>query len=222
VLVVFAYGASALTGPAGSGLLHGLKLVAVAIVAQAVWGPDRERASIALVAALIILFSGSPLAQIGSIVLGGLAGLWLCRGKQTIASGLDRRTDVLQVGKNLACHAHATASPPGAKSSSDRSDRLDRSRVCPAIATGSAADLFLSDLSSIRGLRGKAVSQVRQHRRRHAATASRPLSAAARLRTRMFGDAVLGRADRRGCGGCGACGGCGGFYVWIAGFPVCG
>jgi len=163
VLVVFAYGAGALTGPAGSGLLHGLKLVAVAIVAQAVWGmartlrPDRERALIALVAALIILFSGSPLAQIGSIVLGGLAGLWLCRGKQTIASGLDRRTDVLQVGKNLACHAHATASPPGAKSSSDRSDRLDRSLVCPAIATGSAADLFLSDLSSIRGLSGKAV-----------------------------------------------------------------
>ena len=45
------------------GLLHGLKLVAVAIVAQAVWGmartlcPDRERASIAVVAALIILFS---------------------------------------------------------------------------------------------------------------------------------------------------------------------
>ncbi len=48
-LVVFAYGANALRGPAGAGLLHGLKLVAVAIVAQAVWGmarslcPDRER-----------------------------------------------------------------------------------------------------------------------------------------------------------------------------------
>jgi chromate transporter len=86
VMVLFAYGAGALTGPAGTGLLHGLKLVAVAIVAQAVWGmartlcPDRERASIAVAAALIILFSGSSLAQIGSIVLGGLAGLWLCRG----------------------------------------------------------------------------------------------------------------------------------------------
>src|SRR6476659_11370493 len=56
-LVLFAYGASALEGEIGSGLLHGLKLVAVAIVAQAVWGmartlsPDRERASIAVVAA---------------------------------------------------------------------------------------------------------------------------------------------------------------------------
>src|ERR1700752_1485273 len=53
LLVLFAYGASALTGPVGTGLLHGLKLVAVAIVAQAVWGmarslcPDKERASIA-------------------------------------------------------------------------------------------------------------------------------------------------------------------------------
>jgi chromate transporter len=35
-LVLFAYGAGELGGPAGIGLLHGLKLVAVAIVAQAV------------------------------------------------------------------------------------------------------------------------------------------------------------------------------------------
>ncbi|WP_373862315.1 chromate transporter [Acetobacter pasteurianus] len=73
----------------GAGLLHGLKLVAVAIVAQAVWGmartlcPDRTRASIAVTAALIVLFAISPLAQIAAIVLGGLAGLWLCRSVQT-------------------------------------------------------------------------------------------------------------------------------------------
>ena len=54
-LVLFAYGAGGLSGLAGAGLVHGLKLVAVAIVAQAVWGmarslcPDRERASIATV-----------------------------------------------------------------------------------------------------------------------------------------------------------------------------
>jgi chromate transporter len=84
-LVLFAYGANALTGAVGTGLLHGLKLVAVAIVAQAVWGmartlcPDRERASIAVVAALIILFSTSSVAQIGAILLGGVAGLLLCR-----------------------------------------------------------------------------------------------------------------------------------------------
>ncbi|RZN25748.1 chromate efflux transporter [Bradyrhizobium sp. Leo121] len=87
-LLLFAYGASALSGPVGTGLVHGLKLVAVAIVAQAVWGmartlcPDRERASIATVAALIILFSTSSVAQIGAILLGGIAGLWLCRAAQ--------------------------------------------------------------------------------------------------------------------------------------------
>lgn len=85
LLILFAYGANALQGPIGTGLLHGLKLVAVAIVAQAVWGmartlaPDRERASIAVIAALIILFSSASVAQMGAIALGGLAGLWLCR-----------------------------------------------------------------------------------------------------------------------------------------------
>jgi chromate transporter len=85
LLTAFAYGAGALGGPVGMGIIHGLKLVAVAIVAQAVWGmartlcPDRQRASIAGVAALMILFSTSSVAQIGTIVMGGLAGFWLCR-----------------------------------------------------------------------------------------------------------------------------------------------
>jgi chromate transporter len=91
-LILFAYGAGALGGPSGAGLLHGLKLVAVAIVAQAVWGmartlcPDRERASIAVVAALIILFSTSSAAQIAAILVGGIAGLWLCRGAPPAAA----------------------------------------------------------------------------------------------------------------------------------------
>ncbi len=92
-LVLFAYGADALSGPLGAGLLHGLKLVAVAIVAQAVWGmarslaPDRERASIAVFAALIISFSTASLAQIGAIALGGFAGLWLCRSGEASGAG---------------------------------------------------------------------------------------------------------------------------------------
>jgi chromate transporter len=92
-LVLFAYGAGALAGVAGSGLLHGLKLVAVAIVAQAVWGmartlcPDRERASIAVVAALIILFSAASSAQIVAILAGGCAGLFLCRAASAPSTG---------------------------------------------------------------------------------------------------------------------------------------
>ena len=85
VLLLFAYGVGSLGGPVGSGLLHGLKLVAVAIVAQAVWGmartlcPDRTRASIAAVTALIILFSTASVAQLAAILLGAVAGLALCR-----------------------------------------------------------------------------------------------------------------------------------------------
>jgi chromate transporter len=85
LLLLFAYGVGHLEGPLGTGLLHGLKLVAVAIVAQAVWGmarslcPDRQRASIAAVAALIILFSTSSVAQLAAILLGAIAGLVLCR-----------------------------------------------------------------------------------------------------------------------------------------------
>jgi chromate transporter len=92
LLILFAYGANALQGPIGTGLLHGLKLVAVAIVAQAVWGmartlaPDRERASIAVIAALIILLSSSSVAQMGAIALGGVAGLWLCQASPPAAT----------------------------------------------------------------------------------------------------------------------------------------
>lgn len=86
LLLAFAYGAAAFSGPLGAGVLHGLKLVAVAVVAQAVWGmarslaPDRERASIALGAVLVVVFLGGSPGQVGAILLGALAGLALCRG----------------------------------------------------------------------------------------------------------------------------------------------
>ncbi|MBM3883716.1 MAG: chromate efflux transporter [Verrucomicrobia bacterium] len=84
-LLLFAYGARAMTGPLSSGLLHGLKLVAVAIVAQAVWGmartlcPDRARASIAGGGALIVLLSSSAFSQLGAILFGAVTGAILCR-----------------------------------------------------------------------------------------------------------------------------------------------
>ena len=59
-LVLFAYGVATLGDALGSGWLHGLKVVAVAVVAQAVLGmmrslaPDRERATLAVAAALIV------------------------------------------------------------------------------------------------------------------------------------------------------------------------
>jgi chromate transporter len=109
IMVLFAYGAGALSGPAGAGLLHGLKLVAVAIVAQAVSGmartlcPDRQRASIAVLSALLILFSTSSIAQIAAIVLGGLLGLWLCAGAPPPMEGRIRIPVSRRLG--LACLA---------------------------------------------------------------------------------------------------------------------
>ncbi|HLH51214.1 MAG TPA: chromate efflux transporter, partial [Roseiarcus sp.] len=87
LLVLFAYGASVLKGAAGEGLLHGLKLVAVAIVAQAVLGmartlcPDKERAAIAALALILVSVAPGSLGQVGAIILGGLAGLAFCRGE---------------------------------------------------------------------------------------------------------------------------------------------
>src|ERR1700742_997152 len=93
ILFAFAMGASTFTGPVAEGFLHGLKLVAVAVVAQAIWGmsrtltPDRARAGIALAAiAIVVLFAGS-FAQIAAIAFGACAGLWLCQGDVAPVSG---------------------------------------------------------------------------------------------------------------------------------------
>ena len=83
--MLFAYGVDALGGRLGSGWLHGLKVVAVAVVAQAVLGmmhslaPDRERATLAVAAAVIVLAVPSAWGQIGAIILGGVVGLALPR-----------------------------------------------------------------------------------------------------------------------------------------------
>lgn len=93
LLVAFAYGADALGGPVGSGIVHGLKLVAVAVVAQAVWGmgrtlaPDATRAAIALSAlALTTVLTGSS-GQVAGIGLGAVAGLAVCRRSSGAAGG---------------------------------------------------------------------------------------------------------------------------------------
>jgi chromate transporter len=87
ILFAFAMSAAAFTGPVAEGFLHGLKLVAVAVVAQAIWGmsqtltPDRTRAGIALAAIAIVVFFAGSFGQIAAIVLGACAGLWFCRGE---------------------------------------------------------------------------------------------------------------------------------------------
>lgn len=86
VLLVFAMTAASIAGPIGTGALHGLKIVAVAIVAQAVWGmaknlcPDKERAAIAVVAVAMLAFLPGAIGMVGAIIVGAALGLALGRG----------------------------------------------------------------------------------------------------------------------------------------------
>jgi chromate transporter len=93
ILLAFALAASAFAGPVAQGVQHGLKLVAVAVVAQALWGmarslaPDRQRAGIALAALAIVVTLSGSFAQIAAIGVGALAGLALCRGGGASSGG---------------------------------------------------------------------------------------------------------------------------------------
>jgi chromate transporter len=86
-MVLFAYGVGLLGNAAGSGWLHGLKVAAVAVVAQAVLGmaralaPDRPRATLAVAAAIAALAVPSAWGQIGAILLGGVVGITLLERK---------------------------------------------------------------------------------------------------------------------------------------------
>jgi chromate transporter len=79
-LILFAYGVGASGDAAHAAWLHGLKIVAVAVVAQAVWAmarnlcPDRARATLAVGAALLALALPSAAGQIAAIGLGGAIG----------------------------------------------------------------------------------------------------------------------------------------------------
>ncbi len=83
LMLGFAYGVEAIGDVGDAAWLKGLKLVAVAVVAQAVWGmaqslaPDRPRATLAVAAALIALAVPSSLGQVAAIAFGALAGVSL-------------------------------------------------------------------------------------------------------------------------------------------------
>lgn len=89
-MTIFAYAVGSLGDLSHAGWLQGLKLVAVAVVAQAVWGmarnlaPDRERASVAVVSCLICLAVPSSAGQIAAILVGAIAGMSLLLAKPTL------------------------------------------------------------------------------------------------------------------------------------------
>jgi len=83
-MMAFGYGVTAFGDLGHAAWLHGLKIVAVAVVAQAVWGmaqslcPDRPRVTLAIGAAVLTLLLPSAVGQVGVIALGALIGWrWL-------------------------------------------------------------------------------------------------------------------------------------------------
>lgn len=80
LLVLFSFGVSNFSNSIPLGALHGLKVAAVAVVAQAIWSmstklcPDKERATLAIVAAVIASIFSSALIQIAIILVAGVFG----------------------------------------------------------------------------------------------------------------------------------------------------
>lgn len=109
LMLLFAYGAPSFGGPIGMAIIHGLKLVAVAIVAQAVWGmartltPDRPRAAVAFAALGVVTLLGGAWGQVAAITVGALGGLWLCRAPATALAGTVRFAVPRRIG--IACLA---------------------------------------------------------------------------------------------------------------------
>jgi chromate transporter len=109
-MLAFAYGVEAFGDVSNAAWLKGLKLVAVAVVAQAVWGmaqslaPDRPRATLAVAAALIALAVPSSVGQIAAIVLGAIVGLTLLP-RQTGAGPIDHTPLGLSLPRGIAVTA---------------------------------------------------------------------------------------------------------------------
>ncbi|MGB8355786.1 MAG: chromate efflux transporter [Chthoniobacteraceae bacterium] len=85
LMILFAYGIGAFGDLRHAGWLHGLKLAAVAVVAQAVWGmgrnlcPDLRRKIMALAAAAFVLLFPGAFSQIAAIAMGAMIGWWIYR-----------------------------------------------------------------------------------------------------------------------------------------------
>ncbi len=106
LLIAFAYGVAQFDGLAASGALSGLKAVVVAVVAQAVWGmgkslcPDRSRAALAILGALLCLAVSNTLGPIAAIIACGLAGARFVRLSPALVGpsahyGISRRAAVI-------------------------------------------------------------------------------------------------------------------------------
>lgn len=89
-LILFALGISSYGDYVSQGALHGLKVVAVAVVAQAVWGMARNlctdglRVTIMAIATCVVLLVPSAWGQVGVIAIAGIAGRLLFKPAKVV------------------------------------------------------------------------------------------------------------------------------------------
>ncbi len=113
IMLAFGYGVAAYEEAIPPGALQGLKTVAAAVVAQAVWAmartlcPDAPRATVAVLAAVAAVLAPSVVTHVALIAAGALAGLLFMRpaaGERHVSLGIavDRRLAVLLLGLFLA------------------------------------------------------------------------------------------------------------------------
>lgn len=109
LLIVLALGLAQHSEALPSGVLHGLKVVAVAVVAQAVWGMARNlcrgvvRVTLMVIAAVLALLTASAWVQVAVIAAAGVAGLLLFTptpntGHEALPMPIRRRTGALWLG----------------------------------------------------------------------------------------------------------------------------
>lgn len=115
--------ASRLDHGMGAAVVHGLKLVAVAVVAHGLvnmarqLAPDAPRALIAAAACALIVLAGGGWAQLAVVAFGGALGLWLCRDVSAPAAAVlenersRQRPRATCRGSMVATAATATAPP---------------------------------------------------------------------------------------------------------------
>ena len=108
-LLVAAYYAMQMVDSAAVAWVHGLKLVAVPVVAQAVWAmgaklaPDRMRATIVAISAMLVLGKATALVQVGVLVFAGCAGLLLApkqgpENAEVVKEPVGKRTGLFCLG----------------------------------------------------------------------------------------------------------------------------
>ncbi len=107
-ITLFALGFNAFPYESAIAAIHGLKIVAVAVIAQAICGmaktlcPDLIRIALMIIATLIVNFISNSLAQVGAILLCAILGLYLVKlDKPLPDETFNSQTNIKQSSKKV-------------------------------------------------------------------------------------------------------------------------